>query len=184
MAEIKIKKTATPWWVWAIIAVLAAAVIWWFVARQNDDGAYEEAVPATPVAEGEAAASREAGSTEGPVTDLTLLLESEASPSLVGREVRLQGVKVQSMVGDATFWVGPDSERRIFVVLDEEIPAPPPDVEGRVNVNAGQTVDVQGVVRDAADLPSGDVLDAEGQRALSGQTIYVWARATQVATRP
>ncbi|OHB38138.1 MAG: hypothetical protein A2882_05810 [Phenylobacterium sp. RIFCSPHIGHO2_01_FULL_70_10] len=110
-------------------------------------------------------------------------MDAQDPAALVGREVRLQGVSVQEMVGDASFWVGEDQDRRVFVILDEQIPSPPPEVEGRVNVNQGQTVDVQGSVRAGDDLPGG-VLDDEGRNALGDRPIYVWAQAAQVATRP
>ena len=115
--------------------------------------------------------------------DLAVLMDAQDPAALVGREVRLQGVSVQEMVGDASFWVGEDQDRRVFVILDEQIPSPPPEVEGRVNVNQGQTVDVQGSVRAGDDLPGG-VLDDEGRNALGDRPIYVWAQAAQVATRP
>jgi hypothetical protein len=73
---------------------------------------------------------------------------------------------------------------RAFVILDEQIPSPPPEVEGRVNVNAGQTVDITGSVRAGGDLPDGDVLDQGDRNAVDGRPIYIWAQSATVATRP
>ena len=96
----------------------------------------------------------------------------------------MDGVQVLEMVGDATFWVGRSADERAFVILDEQIPSPPPEVEGRVNVNAGQTVDIVGAVRAGGDLPGEDVLDRFDRAAVDGRPIYIWARSVTVATRP
>ncbi|WP_375269078.1 hypothetical protein [Phenylobacterium sp.] len=186
MAEIKVqKKSGWPWWAWVILALVAVALIWWAMSAMGDE---EEATvattpPAVATAPG-AVGDETAGAVDrAPITDLAVLMDAQDPAALVGREVRLQGVSVQEMVGDASFWVGEDQDRRVFVILDEQIPSPPPEVEGRVNVNQGQTVDVQGSVRAGDDLPGG-VLDDEGRNALGDRRIYVWAQAAQVATRP
>lgn len=187
MAEIKVqKKSGWPWWAWLIIAVLAVVLVWWALsAMGNDEDETPYATNPPPAVTEPAVSGTETPSTAQaePVTDLATLMDAQDPASLVGREVRLGGVAVQQMVGDASFWIGEGQDRRVFVILDEQIPSPPPEVEGRVNVNQGQTVDVQGRVRAGDDLPGG-VLDDEGRSALGERPIYIWARATQVATRP
>lgn len=187
MAEIKVqKKSRVPLWAWVILGLLALALLWW--AANAFDRDVEKTVAVTPpvisaepvVAGPENVAPQ---TNTVPLTDLGRLMNAEDPAALVGREVRLQGVPVQAMVGDASFWLGEGQDRRVFVILDEQIPSPPPEVEGRVNINRGQTVDVQGVVRAGTDLPDG-VLDQYGRAALGDRPIYVWARAAQVASRP
>lgn len=182
MAEIKVQRKGIPWWAWLLLALLAVVLIWWaidtFGGEEAEPPLTDPAIvetgpvaPEAPPADGEA------------VTDIATLIDAEDPAALVGREVRLQGVQVLEMVGDATFWVGRGAENRVFVILDEQIPSPPPDVEGRVNVNAGQTVDIVGAVRAGGDLPD-DVLDRFGRDAVSGEPVYIWARSATVATRP
>lgn len=189
MAEIKVERKGVPWWAWLLLAILAAVLVWWAIAAFGGDDADDEVLtpagdaavvdtaPVLPPTSGEGAAGEA-------VTDIGALLDAENPTALVGREVRLEDVRVLEMVGDATFWVGRGADDRMFVILDEQIPSPPPDVEGRVNVNAGQTVDIVGSVRAAGDLPGGDVLDQTGRDAVGEGPVYIWARSATVATRP
>lgn len=183
MAEIKVQRKGAPWWVWLLLAVLAIALIWWAIESFGDDDA--EPPPATTDTVAVETPAPEAEEPQGEaITDLGALLDAGDPTALVGREVRLEDVRVLEMVGDATFWVGRDADNRAFVILDEQIPSPPPDVEGRVNVNTGQTVDIVGAVRAGNDLPGGDVLDQGDRDAVGGRPIYIWARSANVATRP
>lgn len=79
------------------------------------------------------------------LTDVLVIVAAPDRPSLVGRRVRFTDVKVQDVVGDTTFYVGPSATQRILVDLDEQ-PAPNSDVEGGVDVNPGQTISFTGVV--------------------------------------
>jgi hypothetical protein len=189
MAEIKVQRKGVPWWAWLLLAILAIVLIWWAVeAFSGDDADEEMAPPATDAAVVDTAPVAAPGSPDGAagerITDIGALLDAEDPTALVGREVRLEDVRVLEMVGDATFWVGRGANDRMFVILDEQIPSPPPDVEGRVNVNAGQTVDIMGAVRASGDLPGGGVLDQTGRTAAGEGPVYIWARSATVATRP
>lgn len=185
MAEIKVQRKGPPWWVWLLIAVLAVSLIWWAVASFGGDDAEppaaDVAVVDTLPLDAPPAAREPSGAA---ITDLATLIDASDPTALVGREVRLQGVQVLEMVGDATFWIGRNRDDRVFVILDEQIPSPPPNVEGRVNVNTGQTVDIVGAVRAGTDLPGGDVLDQGDRNAVGTLPVYVWARSATVATRP
>lgn len=179
MAEIKVtKKSAVPWWAWLLLAVVAVALIWWAIATLGDDE--ESTAQTAPAVPAEQAAPAAAGDV---ITDVSTLLAANDPAALIGRQVRLDGVQIQEMVGDATFWIGPSADQRVFVVLNEQIPSSPSDVEGRVNVNAGQTVDLQGSLRAADDLPAG-VLDDAGKRQVADRRIYIWAQTAEVASRP
>ena len=101
--------------------------------------------------------------------------------------MELQGqtaAEVQSVVGDATFWVGPSDDQQVFVVLDEEQDAA--GAEGRVDVNEGQTVRITGEVR---QLPS--MQEAQQQWGLSeanaaqleNQQIYISAEQVEIIER-
>lgn len=184
MAEIKVERKGVPWWAWLLLAILAVVLVWWAIAALSGDDVDDEVL--TPAGDAAVVDTAPVGpATPGEaVTDIGALLDAENPTALVGREVRLEDVRVLEMVGDATFWVGRGADDRMFVILDEQIPSPPPDVEGRVNVNAGQTVDIVGSVRAAGDLPGGDVLDQTGRDAAGEGPVYVWAQSATVATRP
>lgn len=79
------------------------------------------------------------------ITDYLIIVNTPDRQSLVGRRVRLNDVKVQSVVGDRTFYVGPSESQRIFVVLDEA-KTPDSPVEGKYDVTAGQTFSMTGTI--------------------------------------
>jgi hypothetical protein len=136
MAEIPVeRKGGIPWWAWALLALLAAVLLIWLF-NQNDDP--EVAVLGAPTAQVAAI---------GPVTTIAAAMTAEP-----GREVALQDVQVQRVVGDRGFLVGSNDGEAMFVVLDQS-PTPGTPTEGRYDVTAGQTIDVNGVMRSTDDVP-------------------------------
>ena len=187
MAEMRIRrKSGGAWWLWLLLLVLLLALIWWLVTalsdRHDDRIAGAEGLE-EPVAASSAAGARSVeGATAGePITELAAITGAADAGALAGRPVRLSGARVDRMIGDATFWIG-SGQDRVLVILDQVIPSEPRTVEGRVNVNSGQSVDIQGRLRAAADAPPEGVLSAEDQRQLADRQVYVWADAVQVAT--
>lgn len=136
MAEIPVQRRGSvPWWVWLLLAVLAAALLFWMFA---DDGEEVAAVDSPAiVADG------------GPVTSIDTLLGAQ-SAALVGRQVRLEDVMVQEVVGDRGFYIGPTADQSVFVVLNQ-VPTPGTPTEGRYDVTPGQMIDVRGVMREVTD---------------------------------
>lgn len=94
--------------------------------------------------------------TQRPVADLKLLLETPVE-ELVGRQVVLEDVPVHQVVGDTTFWIGPDARSRVPVVLLGELMQRQPEL--RVQVREGHRVRVFGVVRELRDV---EVIDSPG----------------------
>ncbi|MBW3559776.1 MAG: hypothetical protein KY449_08420 [Proteobacteria bacterium] len=196
MAEIRLKRKTTPWWLLLLLALVTAGLLWFLLSRLNNDGdqltdtqaasaglrATQPVLPVTVPPAGSAAGAPAASAAGEPITSLQPLLAASDPGALSGRPVRLENVPVPEMVGDATFWIGEGAGRRVLVVLDQKIPSPPAYVEGRVNVNAGQRVRVDGIVRRADDPPPGDVLDAGDRAALASQPVYVWASSAQVVS--
>ena len=87
----------------------------------------------------------------GPViTNLTTIFNEPDKESLVGRQVLVMGVLVHSVPSDVAFWVGPSDNQQVLMVLGNTARTPGP-IEGRVDVNPGQMVNVTGTVR---ELPS------------------------------
>ncbi|HUG45278.1 MAG TPA: hypothetical protein VMK31_02045 [Sphingomicrobium sp.] len=147
-------------WLWVLLALLLAALLlWWLLA---DDGE-EQGLDALQGADTVAVETLDVGTAPmgGPVTDISMLIPAIA-PEMVGREVRLDGVQVQEVVGDIGFWIGPNSDQRVFAVLSQE-PTPATPTEGMVDVNAGAMADIAGTIRTRGEvlqgLAQGDVMN-------------------------
>lgn len=163
MAEIPVeRKSGTPW-LWILLALLVAALLLWWIL---DDG--EEAQLADPanieasemVVTDQVPGMGADASAAGPVTQMSALIPTIA-PDMVGREVQLTNVPVQEVVSDVGFWIGPNSDNRVFAVLTQE-PTPGTPMEGAADVNAGAMADISGTIRTRADmerLAQGKVMD-------------------------
>lgn len=162
MVEIPVRKTSRiPWWVWLVSALILVGVLFWLVA-DNDRDDLVAIVPATVVST----------ATVAPVTDLATVIAAPDLRVLVGRSVQLDSVRVDEVVGDRTFWVGPDANHRALVVLNEQPTPGQPGVEGRYDVTAGQVVDVNGTMRDVNDAAfGGQPIDA----LPAGQSVVIHA---------
>ncbi len=110
------------------------------------------------------------------ITDVLLIVVPDPTP-LVGRRVRLTNVKVQDVVGDRTFYVGANENQRVLVVFEEEA-TPNTPIDGKVDVNKGQTVAINGVIRqmpsvDEARRRFGKLMNEAELKALANQRIYI-----------
>lgn len=81
----------------------------------------------------------------GPVLSVDVILDEAAAGNVLGRDVAIWGVPVQAVNGDWLFWVGPERDRVIPVVLLGEQAAR--QSERQTEVRAGDTVAVYGIVR-------------------------------------
>lgn len=110
------------------------------------------------------------------VTIITVVSEADRVP-LVGKRVKFDTVKVLSVVGDRTFYVGPNANQRVLVVLEEEA-TPNTATEGKVDVNAGQTVSFNGNVMkmptvDEANQRFGKLMNKSELNNLKNQQVYI-----------
>lgn len=169
MANIPVEKERSkPWWLWLLGAILLIGLIW-LIAELFDDDAEEPYVaedtvtvvdpvtPVTPVAPAET----------GAITSIAELADGRAA---IGREVRLEDVRVITLTGDSSYFVGSgtNGDEGALVVLEnlgesETYAAGPDGSDGRYNINAGEVIDVYGVVAafdesvpDYADMPGAD----------------------------
>lgn len=188
MAEIPVeKKSGIPWWVWALLALLAIVGLIWFFS--DDDDAERAAVDTTTPVFTEQVATNEATTGQqpagqvstGPISDLTTILGTTDMSALVGREVQLSNVTVQEVVGDRTFWVGPNANERAFIVLNEQPTPNQPGVEGRYDVTKGQIININGIMRNTNDSAFGGQ-PIEGLP--SGQQAVVHAQSLDIVQRP
>lgn len=190
MAEIPVKRESggIPWWVWALLALLVLALLFWLF--DSDDETETMAVdpvapvavaPLDPVAGNTSAMTAEGtANATGPITDIATFANTGDLTGLVGREVQLSNVRVQEVVGDRSFWVGPSADQRAFVVLNE-VPTPGTPTEGRYDVTAGQTINVNGQVRNVTD-PTFAANPIEGLP--SGQQAVIHAQSLDIVERP
>lgn len=117
-------------------------------------------------------ASTDGPSDGEPITDFFTLADDGAR--LVGRTFRLTDMRAQRVVGDSTFWMGPQSEDgavQLFSVLeglDEAERAGASGTDGRYTVRPGDVFTAEGVI---AAMPPGQAtrwgLDAEPEVYLS-----------------
>lgn len=148
MAEIPVqKKGGIPWWVWLLLLALIAILLVWWIADDDDvepvgvaPVATETVTPAVP-----ADTNAMDVNAQGPITDLGMLTGT-IDPAWDGRQVQLTRVPVQSVVGDASFWVGTNEANRVYAVLTEER-TPGTPIEGEVDIDPGDMVNLTGTIR-------------------------------------
>lgn len=175
MADIRVERRTGLGWLWALLALLAiAGLVWWLM-----DEATERPEPAAPIVaappvqpEPVPAVVAQGATAAGPVTTLDAILAAPDPRALAGQPVRLAGIPVQAVPGDAIFMVGPSADRTVRVQLTE-VPTPGTPVEGKVNVNPGQIVTIEGTLRSS---PGG----ANSNDMAAGQDVYILARSVDV----
>jgi hypothetical protein len=119
-----------------------------------------------------------------PGADVTAAKIIENPNAYVGNRVQLTDLKVHSVVGDRTFWIGPSDKQRLFVVLDKSLDQPMQQ-EWRLDINEGQTVAISGEIR---KVPSADEiqsrwtgLNASERTPLENQQVYLHAEQVDIA---
>lgn len=113
------------------------------------------------------------------ITDV-LVIAAVPEPNrstMIGKRVNLNTVKVLSVVGDRTFYVGPNANQRVLVVLDQEA-TPNTAKEGRYDITPGQTISFNGTVMkmpsvDEADQRFGKLMDKAELNNLKNQQVYI-----------
>ncbi len=184
MADIKIeKKGGSLWWVWALIALaIIALIIWFFVGNDRDRVAQAPAAVTAPAARVADADSTPVDRGNGqPITDLAAITNNNDA-SLDGREVRLSNVPVGMMAGDASFWVNDATGEKVYVVLNE-VATPGTPIEGRVDVNQGDKVDLVGTLRNASEgAPQGAAEGTKTDPLPKGITHYIYAQSAKVVS--
>jgi hypothetical protein len=111
-----------------------------------------------------------------PVLDLPGLTRGE----VIGRTVQLDGVPVESVIGDVVFWIGTSKSDRTLVVIDKMIDTP----ENAIIVRAGMRVSLSGVVE---RMPSPELaprlwkmVSAAEAEELRSHPTYIYANRARV----
>ncbi len=111
-----------------------------------------------------------------PITDVMVIVTPVDRTPLVGRRVRFDNVRVQKMVGDRGFFIGPNNNQRLFVRLTRALDTG--RAEEIINVNQGQVRTLGGTIR---QLPNIDEvrsqwgLNAQEVTALERDRVYLEA---------
>jgi hypothetical protein len=162
MARIPVeRKQGIPGWLWPLLGLVVLVLVGLFLWSLSQDR--QVAGPATTGAGAPAAkraptaAAPPAPAAGAPIADVPIG-QPDKLAALAGKSVQLTNAKVQDVVGDKTFWVGPSDTQRLFVFLEEDGTARQ-NVEGKVDVNQGQTVTIDGEIR---KLPSAEEARSTG----------------------
>lgn len=149
MAEILIEKTKRgfPWWGWLIMVALVVGLLFWLFA--NRDQGDSTSRPSTIAASNYDPEARVDKGPAGTITDMATLVNSPAT-AVIGREVRLTNVPAGAVPADAGFWITGPAGKREYVILHEVL-TPDTPIEGRIDVDEGDRLDITGVVRAAAE---------------------------------
>lgn len=177
MANIEIeKKSSSRWWAWALLVLGVLALFYWLLLGDGTGGEPSSVPVVSEVADEPTAMSSDTGSA---ITDISTLTDGDAS-SLVGREVNLSNVPVGQVVGDASFWViGPDG-KQVYVVLNE-VRTPDTPIEGRVDINGGDRVNLSGTLRSASDgAPEGAAIGSTTDQLPTGVSQFIYAQSAEV----
>lgn len=186
MAEIPVeRKSSFPAWLWLLPLALLAGLLWWYLASDDGldyrDGAdavvAEDTLDETP-ADGVLATD----TADGALTDLGVIANT-SDGSLEGRDVMLTGVTAGEVPDDAGFYVLTAAGEKVWVVL-EEVQTPNTPIEGRVDVDEGDTIDIVGTIRNASDgAPAGAAIPGPTKPLPAGINHFIYAsRVTQSGT--
>lgn len=184
-------------WLWALAALVLLALVIALAVRACDDddkGASNSGTPIVPTTAPSITESLPETTPGGPEPDLpeplptdrrgggTLAVGSQdLFPALAGSLARFANqqatgkrVRVLSVVGDESFWVGRSTEQRLLVVINPNGESPP-------KVRAGQTVDFGGqVVANEGDY---GVTEPHGRTVLERHGYHVVVSAQELRLR-
>ena len=130
MADIPVEptRTGTPWWLWLLGLLLLAGLLWFLLEAFDDD---DDVAVADDVEV---------------VDDVDVIDDdvSVAGPVTAGAAMDMSNLYVTRVPGDRTFFVAPTagSSDETLVILDQTASPGAPGIEGQVDINPGQTVDL------------------------------------------
>ena len=174
MAEIPVhKKGGIPWWVWLLLAILLAALLWFLFARDDNDAdrvaaPVETTQPVDTMVTDNTMVGTDA---TGPITTLAALTAAPMA-TMQGRQVNLTGVPVGEVTADEGFYIGETAPNRAYVVFNET-PTPGTAQEGNYDVNADSIVNLTGTVRPASEAPAGKTIPAGVDSFIYADTLAV-----------
>jgi hypothetical protein len=159
MAEIAVERKAKiPWWAWLLIALGIILLLWLILGP---------------------AATEERAATTETIRDISVLYNVDNPDALVNRPVQISEAQVLGVTGDRDFWIGERQGREVLVILNQVMTPQQPRIEGRYDVNAGQTIAIlEGEVRRFPgwdEAQSSWNLNPELRSRFENQRIYIAA---------
>lgn len=173
MTEVEVRqdKRGRHWWVWLILAAVLAFSFWQFFLKGQFSPASN-----TAAVSGIRSESFRSGSDSQPITNLDSLLTADVA-TIVGRQVRLSNVRTGTVPADAGFWIVGANDRREYVIL-HEVETPNTPIEGKIDVNQGDRLDIVGTVRSAAEgVPKGAAIPGPTAPLPAGVEHYIDAQS-------
>ena len=107
-------------------------------------------------------------STSGSITDLQQLSSSADPATLEGKQVKLSNVKADQAIGPNAICLTSDAGQKVLVKSQQSVQ----------NIQPGQTVQVQGMVRKMPSDPAQLGLDQQAAQKFADQKVYI--QATQI----
>lgn len=126
------------------------------------------------------------GGGDAEMVTVAVLADAPEQTLYAGSEIEMAGMTVTRVVGDRSFYVeSSESAEPFFVVLDQEMTPDVEGVEGRYDVNAGQTVDIYGSIMDTETVMEDnlDITEAEAQ-TMQNDEIYILAQRLTIEEAP
>ena len=131
-------------------------------SSQSSQNAGNEASGGTPAASEQ---SSGAGSSSSAITQLNQLTSASDASTLAGQTVNLSNAKVQRVIGTSLLAISADGGTPIYIHSAQPFSG----------LSAGQTVNVNGVVRPVPSSTSSLGWDPQSTQALQGQQIFIEA---------
>ena len=123
MANIPVEhKSGTPWWLWLLGLLLLLALIFFLINAFSDD---DDVAVVDPVED----------------------VDPVVTPPVVETGLNLSDVYVTRVVSDRAFYVAPSADQtgtETLVILDQTMSPDTPGIEGQVDVNDGQRLNLTG----------------------------------------
>ncbi len=143
MAEIPVEKKSSMSWLWWLLLLAGIiALLWWLLADNDDDEYIATDADVVAVDTVDTDADMMANADASAITELSMLTGDAA---LVGRQVSLDNVAVNEVVGDMAFTVGEGANETL--VTFNQVPTPDTPTEGQIDVNPGSRVSIEGAVQ-------------------------------------
>lgn len=168
MPRVEAEWRLSPVWLLWLLIVLALAVA---LAIFSATRAFQPAPPVPPMT----------ADTE-PITDYLAIVDAPRALAFTNRRVVVKNVPVESTGGGRLFWAGKPG-RDVPVILDESPPGP---LAPRVQIEAGQEVNITGNVRPippAAQARAMWNLPQEQFETLAEHPVYIAAESVTVVGR-
>lgn len=152
MAEIPIEKKSGSKWLWILLALLALALIAWWILDDDGDDVVE-------------------------YTDQAVVADTVPAATgmlVVGESVDMDGVEVTSLAGDMAFYIEMNGQQ--VPVFFDQVSTPGDATEGEYDINPGSILNIEGEVRSATDT-----LPANADPSILGQSQnYIFAESIEM----